>query len=236
MFLSNPRKSFLLTVSLALIFQACGSSTSNVNAPASLSGDNKSEFPFSTKEPEVYQGDIVISGNNKEDHYFVARKGDRSRIDYFPNTEKWRIEIRADKSYLLTPAAKVYVENAEVGSPSPIDHLGRQYFIGVEQREFEELGKDGNSIKYRVKPTDQSRYEIVLWVDQTNNMIVKEELTERFYSSGGEPYKFVYELQNLKLDVNDSIFEVPTGYRKVLVGSGNTTSKQKSLNQPIFGK
>ena len=227
MFLSNPRQSFLLIAVCVALLQACGSSQTKENKDISLTGETGHEFPFSTKEPEVYQGDFVVSENNKEEHYFIVRKGDKSRIDYFPNTEKWRIEIRNDKSCLLTPSSKVYVEIVEAGSRSPIDSLGRQYFIGVEHREFEELGREDNAIKYRVKQTDQAKDEIILWVDQTNKMIVKEEFTEKFYSSGGGPSKFVYEIRNLKLDVDDSIFEIPSGYKKVMIGSNNPTKQNK---------
>lgn len=227
MFLSNLRKSFLVAVFCVVFFQACGSSQNTTNKDISLTGETGSPFPFPTKEPEVYQGDFVVSVNNQEDHYFIARKGDKSRIDYFPNTEKWRIEIRTDKSYSLTPPDKVYVENLEAASQSGVSKLGQNYFSGVEYREFEEVGREGNIIKYLIKPTSSVANQIAVWVDQTNGMVVRQEFTEKYHSSGSPPALYVFEIRNLKLDVDDSIFEIPPGYKNIAVGSNNPPKQNK---------
>ena len=127
MFLSNPRKSFLLALLGVTFFLACGSSQSNDNRPISLPLEPKSGFPFSTKEPKVYQGDFVLSNGYFEEKWFIARKIDKSRIDFLPGTDRWRIEIKADKVYSVWPKKRIYVEatggDVPAGDPTAVDIL-----------------------------------------------------------------------------------------------------------------
>ena len=76
MFLSKLRKSFLPAGLCMVITQGCGPSATNEAAPIPPIIERKSGFPFSIKEPEIYQGDIVINGRDK-DRVLIARKGAR---------------------------------------------------------------------------------------------------------------------------------------------------------------
>ena len=206
MFLSNPRKFFLLTLFCVTFFQACGSSSSNVNSPVSLTGDSKSEFPFSTKEPEVYQGDLVMSNGGAEDRWFAARKGAKWRYDLFRGPERWMSQLRSDKLYFVDHQKKVYWEMPEHGSsasdPGYFDSLTRNFFRGGEHREFDEIGRDGNLIKYKIRETDQSTGEILIYIDAASGMMVKQEFTARKGLTDAEsPISYVYEIRNLKMDV-----------------------------------
>ena len=81
MFLSNPRKSFGLFLLSAITFQACGSPQANQNTGILLAAESTSEFPFSTREPEIYQAKVVITVEGVEQRYFIARKAERWRLD-----------------------------------------------------------------------------------------------------------------------------------------------------------
>jgi len=77
MLLSTPRKSLLFAALCAGLFTACGTSQTNVNTEVSPIPDLKDEFPFSVKEREIYQANVVVTSNGAEDRFFVARKGDK---------------------------------------------------------------------------------------------------------------------------------------------------------------
>src|SRR5258706_6100591 len=99
MFLSNPRKSFLLITICLTFLQACGSPPVNENKVVSLDDASGRRFPFPTKEPQGYQGDFLVGNGISEEQFFVARKGD-----------KWRVSIKLNKAPLTSqpPSHKVY--------------------------------------------------------------------------------------------------------------------------------
>ena len=218
MFLSNPRKFFLLAGFCALIFQGCGSSPRVDNKEVSLTIGSKSKFPFSTKEPENYQGDIVMNNGKTEDHWFVARKGSKWRYDVFRGAERRMSQLRSDKLYFVDYQKQVYWETPEQRNPTGDTGYSsgpmRDFFRGVEHREFDEVGHDGNLIKYKVRETDQSTGEILIYIDTTTGMIVKQEFTST-KGQGDAATSFVYEIRNLKTDVDDSVFEIPPTFKKI---------------------
>lgn len=224
MFLSTERKSFLLIALCSFFLQACGSSQTNEKKDISLIGDTKSEFPFSTKEPEVYQGDFVASNGKDEDHIFVARNGDKWRYDTFHGAERGMSEIKSDKLYYIDHWKKTYWEMPEKKPLlGDVNDMTRNFFRGHEYHNFDEIGRDDSLIKYKVRETDPSKSTIVISIDAVSGMIVRQE----FYSINGQAPDFVYEIRNLKLDVDDSIFQLPEGYRRGL-SDEYRTSKNKN--------
>ena len=218
MFLSNPRKFFLLAGFCAFIFQGCGSSPRVENKEVSLTSGSKNKFPFSTKEPENYQGDMVMNNGYAEDHWFVARKGSKWRYDIFRGSERWMSQLRSDKIYHVDFQKQVYWEMPEQRNPTGdtgySSHLMRDFFRGVEHREFDEVGREGNLIKYKVRSTDLSAGDILIYIDAESGMIVKQEFTST-KGQGDAPTSFVYEIRNLKTDVDDSVFEIPPTFKKI---------------------
>src|SRR6478672_10101068 len=99
MFLSNPRKTLLLTCVFAFVFGGCGGAGKNVQP--GTGEPIKTKFPFAVTEPEVYQGDFVVSVGGVEDRCHLARKGDKWRIDYFNGEEKSRSAMRTDQLYSI---------------------------------------------------------------------------------------------------------------------------------------
>ncbi len=215
MFLSNPRNYFLLSVFFALILQACGSSAGNDNRPVSMTTQTRSEFPFSTKEPEVYQGDFVVSVGKNESRWFVARKGEKARFDIFSGNERSVTRLTTENIYVVDHRKKVYAA-APAGSDSTgfADGITENFFRGKAYREFEDLGLDGELKKYKVREDPSGKDKIFIYVDQASGMIVKQEFTGQ-NGEAGSPFSYIYEIRNLKLDVDDSMFAIPEGYRKV---------------------
>ena len=220
MFLSNPRLFFLLAIFWMTIFQACGPSQTNENKPVSLTDDSNSEFPFSTHEPEVYQGDFVVTYGKTEDHKYLARNGDKWRIDFFRNNEPSQTQIKTDRLYYIDHQRKVYATTPENGNTvagsGPFGDIGSNLFRGKEYREFDEIGRDGSLVRYRVRPTDDMKDDIVISVDAPSGMIVREEFRGGAGQTdeGSQP-DYIYDVRNLKFEVDDSVFAIPAGYRKV---------------------
>ena len=211
MFLSNPLKFFLLVAGCTLIFQACGNASVSENKTVSLTDNSKSAFPFSTKEPEVYQGDVVIDGK-AEDRRFVARKGSKWRIDICKNNVLLTSQIGAEKVYSLDHQKKVYAVTENVGGDaSSLNAPEFNFFGGTEYREFDDLGIDGAFRKYKVREASLTG-EVFIYIDEATGMIAKQE----FKGGSSDPSaNFMYEMRNLKLEVEDGQFDVPAGYQKV---------------------
>ncbi len=213
MFLSNLRKYFLFVSSFALIFQACGSSQTNENKPAQIKVEAKSEFPFSTKEPEIYQGDFVAGDAIHQDRWFVARKGDKSRIDYFADGAMVRSQIINDRLFLIDHKKKTFAAAASSGSDASVfGAMTQNFFGGKEYRDFEEVSRNDGLITYKVRNSPTAKGEILIDIDTRSGMIVRQEFT----SAGDPPIKFVYEIKNFRTDVDDAVFAIPVGYREVV--------------------
>lgn len=220
MFLSNPRKYFLLIGFFALILQSCGSSQTSDSNGVSLTAESKSKFPFSTREPDVFQGDLVMTNGKTQDHWFVARKGEKWRHDIFRGTERWISQIRSDKLYSVDHSKKVYWEMSGQGNSSGdggnLNDPARNFFRGEEHREFDEVARENGVIKYKVRETDQTAGETLIYIDAASGIMVKQEFTAKKRQDEAEPpMSFVYEVRNLKMEVDDGVFDIPPGYKKI---------------------
>lgn len=237
MFLSNPRPFFLLTISCVIFLQACGSSQGNENKPVSLTVETKSGFPFSTKEPEVYQGDFFQSDGTGESHCFIVRKGNKWRYDRFRDGP-WRTEIMNETLYTLDHERRIYKEDSITpGAPfvttSEGDHIGSitNSFFGKEYREFDDLGVEAGLRKYSVRQKDTGKGDVFIFIDETSGMIVRQDFT--IGDGVGSPKRnFTFEIRNLKLEVDDSIFQLPGGYRKVSRSEFSPIPKRNDKNIP----
>lgn len=237
MFLSNTRKSFLISLVCALVclvfFQACGSQQANENAPISLSGQTKSKFPFPTKEPEVYQGDLVIGNGTSEQRYFVARKGDKWRFDIFRDNAVWVTELWADNLYFINHREKTYTidqnANQKDYDPAYLNSLTWGFFRGSNYLEFEELERGAGVVKYKAKTYKDSKSEVLVTIDEATGIMVRQEITdEKGRMEQGSYVDYVYEVRDLKTDVDDSVFAVPAGYTKA--------ARDQSRNAPANKK
>jgi hypothetical protein len=221
MILSKLRLSLLSVFASALMFQACGAPPNNQNNPANAQPpEAKSAFPFSTKEPEIYQADFFAGSSEYQNHWFVAKKGDRWRIDFFKNNALEWSELKTDKLYLVDHTRKIYAPEPQDGSPnveaSYFTTLLSGFFKGKESKEFIELGQEGGLRKYKVRPDAHSKDETILYVDEASGFIVKQEFTAQNVLDGtASTAKYSYELKNLRLDVDDTVLQIPAGYRQV---------------------
>lgn len=218
MFLSNLNRYFLLLILIAPISQACSGTPSNTNTDKPNIGELKSEFPFSTKEPESYQGDFFVTIGSAEEHFFRARKGERSRIDFFKNGLISVTQIVADKTYTIDPTRKVFTEDAlaaEALNAVPVFDSTNGFFAGKEFTAFEEIGREGSMTRYRVKSADPAKGEIIVSVDTISGLMIRQEFLAPNGENSEKAANVIFEIRNLSLDVDDSVFQLPAGMRKV---------------------
>lgn len=208
MFLPNQRLTVLLTVGFVMMCLSCGPSAVEENKPVGLTDKLKSDFPFATKEPEVYQGDFVLTAGESEQHWFIARKGDKWRFDVFRDGVILQSRLKTDRLYSVGHPNKIYAAEP-VNDISTFGSLSYGFFMGKEYREFEDLGRDGDLLKYRVRSDDPVQGETIIYIDEPTGMMLRQEFL------GPDNLRVTYEIKDLKVEVDDSVFAIPEGYRKV---------------------
>ena len=185
----------------------------------------KSEIPFSTKEPEIFQTEIVITTDGKEQKNFVARNGANRRFDYNVGAKNQVLSVQTDKNYLILPGKKIYAEsyNAE-NAPAPeslTDFLTTGWLNEKTEAKFERLENEGNLTKYRVRLGASDASEILIYIDEARGFPARQE----FYSinDGEKTLKFSVELRNLQLQTNEDTFAIQKDYRKVPIAEFRKT-------------
>lgn len=143
----------------------------------------------------------------------VARDGRRRRVDFDVDQPQHRSVIDADGRYLIDFERKSFAS-----LKSGDRYAGDDEFVihALNQRhytEFEDAGKENGLQIYRAEIDASPASEIIIYVDPATNLPMKQE----FYSIDGERRDLTYsfELQNVKLDIDAGIFEVPKGFREV---------------------
>lgn len=222
MFSSNTIKFFFVLA--LLIFQSCGFWRGKADANATptpfVAEEIKSEIPFSTKEPESFQAEIVVTTvGGSEDKTFTAKSGANRIItfDYQTRAETALLQTGANKSFLIAHSQKIYVENepgiAAVQQTNPNDFLTAELLNQKKDVKFETLGAENNIIKYRVILDETGKSEIIISVDEKIGLPVKQE----FYTIAGEQKVLTstMELRNFTTQTEAKFFEVPKDYKKV---------------------
>jgi outer membrane lipoprotein-sorting protein len=243
MFLPESIKFF---VGFAVIFaSSCGfwqgaeNQNTNVSpAPLLTAEESKSAIPFSTKEPDVYQTEIVLTnyagGEKSERKIFTARRGEKIRCDY--ENKISFLQIGEGQRFSIHNDKKIYAENqaipgvaGETSNPTK-DFLTVEWLNEKRGAMFENLGTENNLTKYLVRLEDalNAASETLIFVDENLKIPVRQE----FYTTGGEQKILVFsmKLENLKLDADDKLFELPKDFRKVSRNEFQKTIRLEKLN------
>lgn len=216
MFSANVFKSFVV---FALIFcSSCRfwqpSSNSNTATNQVNVAEIESEIPFSTKEPETFQTEIITKFESETEKTFIARSKGRFLTR---KGETATLQTEPNKSFLLNFEKKIYVENIdkatvtkETTGETLNDFLTTEWLNQKTEAKFEDLGKENGLNKYRATFENS---ETLIYVDDNFKIPIRQE----FYSIEGETKNLLYsiELQNFKLIAEESLFEIPKDFRKV---------------------
>jgi hypothetical protein len=216
MFLSNSRKYFILAGLLAFILQACSSAATNENKPVEIKIETKKEFPFPVKEPEVYQAELVVASSGTESRWFIARDREKSRLDTFAGNVPILSKIRSDKLFIVDHQKKTYavLDNDGGSVATGADEIAVSFFRAKEYREFEDLGLEGKLRKFKVKEPFGATGSVLIYIDETSGMMVKQEFLGLQDASGLQA-KVTCELRDLKFEVDNAVFSIPGDYRSV---------------------
>ncbi len=236
MFPTNTLKFLFVLVLASMIFSSCSfwqtAENENTNSNTFTADELKSEIPFENKEPEVFQAEIVlaafINGEKSERIIKAARSREKIRYDY-PNGISF-LQLNENEKFLLETEKKVYAQSASISNNSANtgdvlkDFLTTEWLSERRDVKFENLGMENGSAKYRV--SDENNYsEILIYVDENLKFPVKQE----FYSISGEQ-KILFsamEFRNLKLEIDESIFDLPQDYKKVSIEEFQKSVREK---------
>jgi hypothetical protein len=215
MFSAKSFKYFLL---ILLIFSAScrywqTPANSNSAADRTNIAEIESEIPFSTKEPETFQAEIINQFEDETETNFIARsngrffqrKGDLAILQKEPN-----------QSFLINFKEKTYAENLtksavkESSGETLNDFLTTEWLNQKSEVRFESLGTENGLSKYRASFENS---ESLIFVDENFKIPVRQE----FYSIEGETKTLLYsyQLQNIKLTADEQFFQIPKDFRKV---------------------
>lgn len=219
MFSSNLTKFSVTLALIFLLFPACGwwQRSDNSNSPATppVADELKSEIPFSSKEPEHFQAEIVVTAGGAERRTFIARNGANRRWDFNFGAKNQLTNLQTDKNYLILPARRIYAENTAgaetVSTDDWTDFLTTEWLSQKTEASFEKLETAGNLTKYRVRLGDNDASEIFLYIDEKIGLPVRQE----FYAGEQKVLTYSFELKDLKLETDADLFAVPADFKKV---------------------
>ncbi len=218
MLLSNK---CLLLVSLmaGLAFaSACGSkntgSNASPNSPAAANGDlTKGEQPFAAKEPDVYQTEVYYTVGGATIKNFVARSGDKRRVDTYVDDKLSVTELIKDNNrYVIDHVRKIYyVEPPNDKGPKVVNPAAIAFFQNTQHHEFDEVGRGDGTITYRAKKQQgDPEQDVVVTIDQKTGLMVHQEV-----KAPDPKQSLIFDLKNVKLDAPDDLFQLPAGYKQV---------------------
>jgi hypothetical protein len=212
--LSNPAKSIVILFVPVLFFCGCSSDTGDANRRVSLVADAKPAVPFSTTEPERFQTEVVIKTGDTEEKYRIVRDGARRRIDYGFGQPDERTTLVTDREYLVDYRRRIVAVRTESGAAAAADdELVLHLLNHRDQTEFVDLGTENGLKKFNAKMNDSASSELMIYVDPATNLPMKQE----FYSMDGDSRELMYsfELQNVTLEPDMAVLELPSGFREV---------------------
>ncbi|HEX8651672.1 MAG TPA: hypothetical protein VF708_12600 [Pyrinomonadaceae bacterium] len=234
----------MIALALLITSAACkqqgSASNTNTNNPSQAANDTSRTPPFSTREPERYQWMSVTTVstfdreagtsaplNPNTSQVFVARDRDLRREDYelSPGVKVSFLQLPTGR-YRLLHSKKLYAElGVEEGAPGQAQNVPPDFsperLLNASRTEarYEKLGTEElngrTTTKYRVTVRSEageardSPAENLVWVDESLGVPVRTE------STSPDGSRYTMELRDIKLDVEASMFALPSDYRKV---------------------
>ncbi|MCS6873633.1 MAG: hypothetical protein NZM17_03020 [Pyrinomonadaceae bacterium] len=214
-----PLKLATFVLCFSLLVFACRKSVITNQTNQANQNLSFSERLFETKEPETFQAEIIFrsfdssSEEKIEKRIFVARKGANRFIRFENNLAYLQ---RESAFFLIDYAKRMFTESRKRDEPSFEDSVFKFFTSEVLRRRFnskiEKLNTEDTITRYVVTIDDSAKSEVILFYDEEKKIILKSE----FYSVGAEKLLlYSVELQNLRFEVDDAIFSLPSEFKKV---------------------
>lgn len=221
MLLSDFVKLFLIFALLICPSCSIWQSAENTNSTPHIIEQIKTGIPFENKEPDKFQTEIVVTnflnGEKTERRYFLVRSG-AQRLIVFNRGGKGETSVlqAADgKTFFINNEKKSYREK-QIQSERSGSELTEFLTIGwLNQKRdaaFENLGTENNLTKYRVRLAGSNSSEVLIFVDESFKLPVKQE----FYSIAGEQKTLTLsvELKNFLTSADENLFKLPQDYKR----------------------
>ena len=246
MFSSNKLKISRILLFLALYGSACSvwqdANNRNVSQPAApfAAAEIKNGIPFSTREPDTYQAEIVVTTGDSEEKMFTARNGNYRRYDFNFSSDSL-ISVISDAAgdrQFINHQKKIYAEDnfskKSIGAPPSEnwnDFLTADLLNRKKNVSFEKISSENNLTKYSIvsNETNAAAGETIISIDENLGFPVKSE----FYAteSGTKVLKFSVEMKNISLQIEDRTFQIPENFRKVSPEEFRMLIIKKNLNE-----
>lgn len=223
MFLSNPAQSFLLILLILIAATACGLFGTGQDAPAPPVEETKSRIPFKTKEPESFQCEIVETAGDIVRRKRLAKRGSLRRVDFDPGEKTHRVLLYTDKEYVLDIGRGVYAEIPS-GTGGQFGDLTQELLNTGGHADFAETSREGNIVRYTVKPDGADLSEIAIVYDEAIGLPVKQE----FFSieNGERTLQFTVEMIGFTVEPDADVFAIPGEFRKISMEEMSRTTNK----------
>lgn len=216
MFLSNPARNFRAASFIFILTAGCGWLPNSETTEVRPVAEPKSRYPFRAKEPENFQCEIVETAGEAVRRVRIVRKGVWRRTDYDLGGRRERTILRTDREYIIDHARGVYAEKpTPAGTPGEkrFADLTHELLTGFRRSTFEEFGREGSLVKYKVVSEGSLNSETILYYDPAIGLPVKRE---SFSIEGAERrLEYTVELLNVSFEPDESLLKLPSGLRKV---------------------
>ncbi len=181
----------------------------DVDRPVAFSQPD--ELPFKFEEPNTYTLEMAVTADGIERVTRISRDGARWRYDHGFGSGHQFGSIRGERNFLIDDRRKLYAEIA----PRPdaaAEPLGTWY-LSRPDVVFENLGSENGRMRYRVKIDGETTSEIIVYVDDTLKIPVRQE----FFSLAGGRRELQYsvEVRKFSPEPDRTLFDIPAGYKKV---------------------
>ena len=217
MFLPKPSTIFIIFI--AFFSASCGACSAPEKTAANtfVAEEIKSSIPFSTKEPDIFQTDIIVTANGAERKYLIARSGAKRLLifDRGADEEVSLLQTGDGKSFVINAADKTYSQSSlpeKHTSDDLTEYLTTEWLNQRTEAVFTRLGTENNLTTYSVKLSESDNSEILIYFDENLQMPVKQE----FYaiSGGRKNLTFTFEIKNFQLQTDENMFAIPNGFKQ----------------------
>jgi hypothetical protein len=208
--------SLVLASTVLIGLQGCKWWNGGASTTPTKIAEPKSRIPYPAKEPESYRAIVAVTTGEIVRRAAIAKDRTDLRIDFEIGSERSLTMLRTDRTYVISERKEIYAERASGGAfPAEefVAEMTTRLLHRTENAEFEMLGYENELAKFRVRLGNSETGENIVYVDEKLGMPVIRE----FYSINGEARELMYrmELQDISLEVDRSVFELPKNYRKV---------------------
>ncbi len=203
---------FTLFISLTVtLLTGCSSS----GPAANLAGAEPTEPPFTNDEPEKYQTYIVQTTPKETVRFFVARDGDKWRVDSAYGTPNQTTSLHTDKDFVLAYEAKAYSEYESTHGfnerPNMVQEISYGMLNSKEKAVYEEISSEAGMAKFRFIDAKGKESEVTF--DKERGLPIKKEIFS--VKDGAKTLEITISLEGLTTEVDPAHFEIPKEFKKV---------------------